>query len=169
MAPRVCRLTTSDAPLFLQVFAREGNVPNIIIAVSPRSWPCWRSWSLAFPPRASVHRASSSEGPTVTRALAIALGRGKHSAPVGRGACGWVVVLIGRVLGVGEEVRWEGERKRGSGSSGAKASPCCQSQVFGFSSPGPPRNRQDYKHPVFGTRPAGPGIQGRCFGAQRLQ
>ncbi|XP_025778863.1 replication factor C subunit 2 [Puma concolor] len=34
---------------------------------------------------------------------------------------------------------------------------------------GPPRNGQNYKHPVFGTRPAGPSIQGRSLGAQRLK
>lgn len=37
----VYMLTSCNRHFFLQVFAREGNVPNIIIAVSTQSWQPW--------------------------------------------------------------------------------------------------------------------------------
>lgn len=90
----VYRLTSFNEHFFLQVFAREGNVPNIIIAVSTRSWPWWDVLEshFYFPLKCFlVHRASSSEMPITTRALTFPLAKGNILPKLVGRPVGWLL------------------------------------------------------------------------------
>lgn len=83
LAPRVYRFTSFNEHFFLQVFAREGNVPNIIIAVSTHPGrAAHHGFSFSLP--SGGHRAPSLERPVSARA--------ELGVPLGRGEVGWLWV-----------------------------------------------------------------------------
>lgn len=115
-----------------------------------------------------VHRASSSRRLMITEPRPLPQTMGDSSLPtfglvsMEIGCVLWIGVRT--VLGGGERVQWRAVKRefRFPHSVGSK-------HLLETSFLGPPGNRQDHQHLVFGTSPAGPSPQGCGFGAQCLK
>lgn len=115
LVPQIHRLTSFNEHFFLQVFAREGNVPNIIIAVSTQSWPWWDILEshFYFPLKYFLmHRASSSETPITTRALTFPLAKGNILPTLVGRPVGWLLCWFGVCCGLRSRVQGGGKCKQ---------------------------------------------------------